>query len=88
MTYDDIIRFYRTQANAARCLRVTRQRLNHWRVKGIAYETQCMIQVRSEGALVASEKGAPEPSTPGNFYGELPAEESLEELIARLSAAV
>lgn len=55
MTPKQIIKYYGSQAEAARKLGRTRAAVNHWLMTSrIPYPVQCMIQCETNGALKAS----------------------------------
>lgn len=52
MTYEDLIEFFGSEADAARGLDTYRQKVNKWK-KGIPLADQVTIEIRSKGKLRA-----------------------------------
>ena len=52
MKYRDVIRYYKTPANAAKCIGVTRQAVHNWKIRGrIPRLSQYDIEFYTSGAL-------------------------------------
>ena len=56
MTYDQILRKFKTPTGAARSIGVTLQTLRNWKRDGIPLKTQAWIQWETGGALKADKK--------------------------------
>ena len=53
MTYDQIIRHYKTFTQAAKAVGVSTATLNNWKRRGVPLEQQVEIEARTEGRLRA-----------------------------------
>ncbi len=53
MTYTQVVRFFGTQAQAAKSLGFSRQAVNQWKADGIKPRTQELIQFKTQGKLKA-----------------------------------
>jgi DNA-binding transcriptional regulator YdaS (Cro superfamily) len=56
MTYQELIDFYGTQAEAARMLGLKPPSVHDWQHSTIPYERQCQIQIATGGRLTARRK--------------------------------
>jgi len=56
MTYGELIKFYGSQAEAARSLGLKPPSIHEWRDNTIPYERQCQIQIATGGRLMARRK--------------------------------
>jgi hypothetical protein len=54
MEYDDVAEFYGNASKAAEKLGLTRQAVSKWRTRGIPFEQQFRIQLKTKGRLKAS----------------------------------
>ncbi len=54
MTYEDLIGFYGSQAEAARRLGLSQPSVHEWQHTTIPYDRQCQAQIDSAGKLTAS----------------------------------
>lgn len=53
MTYEDIIKHFKTNSAAADALNVTRSCLSVWKYRGIPLGRQALIQIQTRGRLKA-----------------------------------
>lgn len=56
MTYDDLIKFYGSQASASRALGLSQPAVWEWQHATIPFDRQCQIQVATGGKLKADRK--------------------------------
>ena len=54
MTYDDLVETYGSCTSAARALGLAKQTVHQWKEKGIPFEQQFRIQMKTKGRLKAS----------------------------------
>lgn len=53
MTYQELIEYYGTQAEAARRLGLSQPSVHEWQERTIPFDRQCQIQVETGGKLTA-----------------------------------
>jgi hypothetical protein len=53
MTYDDLVKTYGNGSKAASALGLARQTVHQWKVKGIPFEAQYRIQIKTRAKLKA-----------------------------------
>jgi hypothetical protein len=53
MTYDELIAYYGSQAEAARRLGLKQPSIFDWKESTIPYDRQCQIQIETDGQLIA-----------------------------------
>lgn len=63
MTYQEILKYYGSIPATCEALNVTRGAVWTWK-DGIPWETQCRVQVESDGALLAKRDDCPKPAKP------------------------
>lgn len=56
MTYDDLLRHFGSQAEAARALDLQPPSVSEWQATTIPYPRQCQIEVVTGGKLIARKK--------------------------------
>lgn len=56
MTFQQLIKHFKSQSNAARKLGVSRQAVNGWKENGIPDGQQAWIQILTSGKLKADER--------------------------------
>lgn len=54
MTYYDLVKLYGNGARAARALDYSRQAVHQWKARGIPFEAQFRIQMKTKGRLKAT----------------------------------
>ena len=54
MTYDDLVEEFGNANRAAKALGFARQTVHQWKARGIPFESQFRIQLKTKGRLKAS----------------------------------
>ena len=60
MTFDDVIRHFKSQGNVARALHLSQPSIHSWREKGVPHLRQLQLEALTRGKL----KAAPEAKVP------------------------